>query len=217
MTKLNLGRTPALIIVDMQNGFCHADGHRGKIGLDYASAAAVVRPIARLLEAARGAQVPIFFMRYSLKADYSDAGLLLEMWPGLKDAGALIGGTWAAEIVPELCPSEGEYVIDKNRQSAFYGTDLEAQLRQLEVDTLIVCGVTTNMCVESTVRDGFCRDFRIFVPADGTAAPTEELHKRGLLNVEFGFGTVTVVSDLVDALPVTSRDESVSSGRLAAG
>lgn len=210
MTVVGIGKNPALIVVDMQNGFCDPQGHRSRIGLGHESDAAVVKPIRRLLEAARHARVPVFFTKFALKADYSDAGLLLEKWPELREAEALVSGTWGVEIVPELQPLEGENVIEKTRHSAFFGTDLETCLRAAEVDTLIVCGVTTNICVESTVRDAFCRDFRVIVPADGTSAPTREMHERGLLNVSFAFGAVTSVSDLVEALGDVARHDSPS-------
>src|SRR5262249_130347 len=139
-TMVDLGRRPALIVIDMQNGFCDADGFMNKIGLDYTTSAGAVGPIKELLDASRGAGVPIFFTRYSLNEDYSDAGLLIELFPAIKDSGGMIRGTWDADVVDELDPQPGEVVIDKTRYSAFYDTDLEPRLRALDVDTLIVCG-----------------------------------------------------------------------------
>ena len=197
---VQLGQKPALIVIDMQNGFCDPDGFMNKIGLDYTTSAEAIEPISRLLAAARGASVPIFFTRYSLNADYSDAGLLLELFPAIKEAGGMIRGTWDADIVETLAPREGENVVDKTRYSAFYDTDLERQLRELGVDSLIVCGVTTNICVESTVRDAFFRDIRVIVPSDGTAAVTPELHEGALRDFEYGFGQVATVAELEEAL-----------------
>ncbi len=202
---VDLGRKPALIVIDMQNGFCDADGFMNKIGLDYASSAAAAEPIARLLDAAREAAIPVFFTRYSLNDDYSDAGLLIELFPAIKDTGGLVRGSWDAEVIDELTPLPGEVVIDKTRYSAFYDTDLEQQLAGLGVDTLIVCGVTTNICVESTVRDAFFRDIRVVVPSDGTAAVTPELHEGALRDFEYGFGQVVSVAELVEALAAASR------------
>ncbi len=82
----------------------------------------------------------------------------------------MVRDTWDAEIVDELAPEPGDRVVDKTRYSAFYDTDLEQQLRDLKTEALIVCGVTTNVCVESTVRDAFFRDIRVIVPSDATAA-----------------------------------------------
>jgi ureidoacrylate peracid hydrolase len=160
----------------------------------------VVEPIGRLLGAARSVGIPVFFTRYSLNEDYSDAGLLLELFPAIKGTGGMVRETWDADVVDELKPKQGERVVDKTRYSAFYDTDLEPQLRELGVDTLIVCGVTTNICVESTVRDAFFRDIRVVVPSDGTAAVTAELHEGALRDFEYGFGRVSTVDELAEAL-----------------
>jgi ureidoacrylate peracid hydrolase len=205
---IDLGHRPALIVIDMQNGFCSADGFMNKIGLDYTTSEAAVEPISRLVGAARTARIPIFFTRYTLNEDYSDAGLILELFPAIKDARGMIRDTWDADIVDELKPHAGERVVDKTRYSAFYDTDLEQQLRDLGVDTLIVCGVTTNICVESTVRDAFFRDIRVVVPSDGTAAVTPELHEGALRDFEYGFGRVSTVVEITDAL---SRQPQVAS------
>lgn len=201
---MNLGDRPALIVIDMQNGFCDAKGFMNKIGLGYEPSAAAIEPINRLLAAAREAEIPVFFTRYSLNEDFSDAGLLLEVFPGIAEAKGMVRGTWDADITSELEPRLGEVVIDKTRYSAFYDTDLEEQLRDLGVDTLIVCGVTTNICVESTVRDAFFRDIRVVVPSDGTAAVTPQLHEGALADFEYGFGTVTTVAELEAALAALS-------------
>lgn len=197
---VDLGRKPALIVIDMQNGFCDEAGFMNKIGLDYTASAAAIEPISRLLDASRKAGIPIFFTRYSLNADYSDAGLLLEVFPQIEGTGGMVRGTWDADVVDALRPLPGEQVLDKTRYSAFYDTDLEPQLRSLGVDTVIVCGVTTNICVESTVRDAFFRDIRTIVPSDGTAAVTPELHEGALADFTYGFGQVLTVAELSEAL-----------------
>jgi len=197
---IELGHRPALIVIDMQNGFCHPEGFMNKIGLDYSTSKAAVEPVGRLISASRDAGIPVFFTRYTLNEDYSDAGLILELFPAIKDARGMVRDTWDADIVDELKPSPGERIVDKTRYSAFYDTDLEQQLRDLGVDTLIVCGVTTNICVESTVRDAFFRDIRVVVPSDGTAAVTPELHDGALRDFEYGFGRVSTVDQIVEAL-----------------
>lgn len=197
---MNLGEKPALIVVDMQNGFCNAEGFMAQIGLAYEPSAEVIAPIRRLLGAARQAGMPIYFTRYSLNEDYSDGGLLMEVFPTIRGTGGLVRGSWDAAIVDELEPAEGEVVLDKTRYSAFYGTDLEDRLRAEGVDSLIVCGVTTNICVESTVRDAFFRDIRTIVPEDGTAAVTPELHESSLEDFRYGFGQVVSIAEIEEAL-----------------
>jgi len=202
---VELGRKPALIVIDMQNGFCDEAGFMNTIGLGHEASAAAIAPISRLLGAARKAGIPVFFTRYSLNPDYSDAGLLLEVFPQIEGTGGMVRGSWDAEVVDALEPLPGEVVLDKTRYSAFYDTDLEPRLRELGVDTLIVCGVTTNICVESTVRDAFFRDIRVIVPSDGTAAVTPELHEGALADFTYGFGQVVTVAELVEALAAGSQ------------
>jgi ureidoacrylate peracid hydrolase len=197
---INLGKNPAVIVVDMQNGFVRPEGFMNKLGFDHEPSAATIGPIKRLVETARRASVPIFFTRYSLEPDYSDAGLLVELLPRLPETGGLIRGSWDAAVCDELTPPENEVVIDKTRYSAFYRTDLEERLRELGVDTLVVCGVTTETCVESTIRDGFFRDFRILIPADAVATPDRQRHNDALRVIEALFGTVTNIAELEQAL-----------------
>ena len=203
--SVNLGKRPALIVIDMQNGFCVANGFMDQIGLGYQASADVIEPISRLLEGARGAGIPIYFTRYVLNEDYSDAGLLLEVFPQILGTGGMVRNTWDGDVIDALTPQPGEVVVDKTRYSAFYGTDLEEQLRAQGVDTVIVCGVTTNICVESTVRDAFFRDIRTVVPSDGTNAVTPALHEGALEDFRYGFGQVVTVDEInaaLAALPV---------------
>lgn len=190
----------ALIVVDMQNGFCHEDGFMNKIGLDWTTSRDAIGPVKRLIDAAHSSGMPVFYTRYTLNEDYSDAGLMREVFPQIMDARGMIRDTWDADIVDDLAPAASDRIIDKTRYSAFYDTDLEEQLRALGIDTVIVCGVTTNVCVESTVRDAFFRDIRIVVPSDGTAAVSPELHEGALRDFEYSFGPVVTVDELEKAM-----------------
>ena len=138
----------ALIVVDMQNGFLREDGFFAKGGLDWRRCAATIEPNRRALAAARAAGLPVVFTRYTLKADYSDAGLLAQWRPRLKSVGAMVRGTRDWEICEELQPLPGELIVDKTRYSAFHETGLAETLRARGVSLVVVTGVTTNMCVE---------------------------------------------------------------------
>ncbi len=205
---MNLGERPALIVIDMQNGFCSPDGFMARIGLAYEPSAEVIGPISRLRASARKAEIPIYFTRYSLNEDYSDGGLLMEFFPAIDGTGGLVRGSWDAAVVEELTPADGEVVLDKTRYSAFYDTDLEERLAAEGVDSLIVCGVTTNICVESTVRDAFFRDIRPIVPEDGTAAVTPELHEGALEDFRYGFGQVVSIAEIEAALEQTATSSA---------
>ena len=91
-------------------------------------------------------------------------------------------------------------VLDKTRYSSFYNTSLEVILRGLGVDTLIICRVTTEICVESTIRDAYVRDFKILVPKDAVAAMNINCHNRTLVTIEYGFGSVTTFAKLINDL-----------------
>jgi nicotinamidase-related amidase len=105
--------------------------------------------------------------------------------------GKCVEGSRESEIHPELAPLPGEKVVFKHRYSAFYNTDLETVLRCLDARDLVVTGVMTNLCCESTARDAYYRDYRVFFLADGTATVNEEMHVASLLNLAYGFAFVT--------------------------
>ncbi|MGM0401833.1 MAG: isochorismatase family protein, partial [Chloroflexota bacterium] len=98
-----------------------------------------------------------------------------------------------------------EKVVDKHRYSAFYGTDLQTVLRCLEVEDVVIAGVMTNLCCESTARDAYYRDYRVFFPADATGTVTERMHLASLLNLAFGFAYVTLTSKILEGM---ERDHS---------
>ena len=190
----------ALIVVDMQNAFLSDEGSMAKTGMDISELKRTVAPVARLVDACHSASVPIIFTRYVLRADYKDAGLRGERRPGLKEFNSLVAGTWDAELDPRMDSRPEDYILDKTRYSSFYNTNLEVILRGLEVDALVVCGVTTEICVESTIRDAYFRDFKILVPQDAVAAMDVARHQGTLRTIQYGFGTVTTSDEVINAL-----------------
>ncbi len=190
----------ALIVVDMQNGFCHPEGSFAKLGLDVSLLQAAIGGCRRLLDAAHEHGVPRVFTRFVYRPDYRDGGVLIqELMPALKDVRSLEAGTWDGELVDELKPTADDFVIDKNRYSAFYGTGLEPILTSLRVDTVVLAGVTTNMCVETTARDAMQRDYRTFVVGDATGELDQQRHEFALSTLGFGFGRVVNVDDVLGA------------------
>ena len=197
--QLTRDRT-ALVVVDMQNGFCRSEGSIAQLDLDYARLAEAIPGCVLLVSAARAAGVPVVFTRFVYRADFRDGGVLVEHFlPALADVNALVEGTWDMELVDELQPVDGDFVIDKNRCSSFYGTRLEPILTSMGIQRLVVAGVTTNMCVETTVRDASQRDYQVFVVADACGELEEERHRVSLRTMGFGFARVVGVSDVVDA------------------
>ena len=111
-----------------------------------------------------------------------------------------VQGTPESKIYKDIAPLEKEKVITKHRYSAFYNTDLETILRCLGIEDLVISGVLTNMCCESTTRDAYYRDYRVFFPADGTGTINEEMHLASLLNLAYGFAYVTTTKEILDYL-----------------
>lgn len=180
----------ALVVVDAQRAFCHPDGSVARTGLDTRAAARAVASIVDLVSAARKGQAPVVFTRYALAPDWSNAGLLAEVAPRLHDVRGLVQGTEDVELVPELVPRADELVVDKTRYSAFWGTPLRSRLAEREVRTVVLCGVTTNVCVAATARDAFAHDLRVVVAEDATADVTPDLHDAALRSIEYGIGIV---------------------------
>ena len=162
--------TKALIVVDMQNGFLKPDGFMVKAGLNIDQCIAAIGPNQRLLRPAVKQGYPVIYTRYSLRPDYKDAGLLRQFILASNASDAMVIGTRDWEIAEELKPIDGDIILDKQRYSSFYDTNLEVILRGLGVSLLVVTGVTTNICVESTVRDAFFRDFKVTVLEDCVGA-----------------------------------------------
>lgn len=190
----------ALLVIDMQNGFLDAQGSMARIGMPHDALVPAVAGCERLVEAARQAGVPVIFTRYVYQPGYADGGLLPnELVPQMVEAQALISGTWDAEIIPSLAPAEGEVVIDKSRPSSFYGTQLEPVLTSQDIRSLVLCGVTTNICVETTARDAGQRDYRVHVVADACAEYDQTRHDVALGTMGFAFGWLTSTDEVVSA------------------
>ena len=178
--KLNVGAS-ALLVVDMQQFFLDDASPTFTCG-----GVAIIPTVKRVLGAFRKAGRPVIFSRHVHHPDDLDVGIMGWWWEG-----KCLEGSPESEVHPELAPLPGEKVIFKHRYSAFYNTDLETVLRCLKVEDVVIAGTMTNMCCESTARDAYYRDYRVFFLADGTGSITEEMHLASLLNLAFGFAYIT--------------------------
>ena len=194
--ELRLKGSPALLIIDMQNGFCHPDGSFANMGLPTGRHLSIVPAISTLRSTFRERGYPIIYTREGWNAEYSDSGILLDgaMFAPLKDMRGLIRGTWDFEIIDELAPdeSEREIVLDKTRNTAFWGTDLAQMLQDLGVNQLVATGVGTNVCVESTVRDAITNGFHTVTVSDATATLSNEEHQASLKSLQYFGGCATL-------------------------
>lgn len=192
----------ALLVVDLQNDFCHPRGALAQRGNDVTGMPAVAEANVRLADAFRRAGRPVLFARTE-HGTWTDSAT----WRGrIKDAGKDVGTIpvcatdWGRSLFG-IAPADRDRVVVKHRYSAFYSTDLEVVLRARGISELCVTGVLTNVCVESTVRDGFMRDYDMTVVAEGCTANTAEEHDITLQNVATYFGMVRSLPDVLADLP----------------
>jgi biuret amidohydrolase len=205
-----LDRT-AVIIIDMQRDFLEKGGFGETLGNDVSLLSAAIGPCKRVLEGARRKQMLIIHTREGHRPDLSDAprAKVERGAPSLRIGAPgpmgriLIRGEPGHDIVEELYPAEGEPVVDKPGKGAFYATDLHSILQNRGIEDLIVCGVTTEVCVHTTVREANDRGYRCIVPGDCCGSYFPEFHEMGLkmIKAQGGiFGWVTTSARLLSAL-----------------
>jgi len=175
----NLDHT-ALLVVDMQEYFREIAIH--------------ILPLLKVLIARfRSWGLPVIYTQHMHRN--GEDGMLSQWWGGL-----IMEGNQEANLLTEIVPQSGERVIVKKRYSAFYQTELEEHLNSLGIEDLIICGVMTNLCCETTARDAFMRDFRVFFLADGTATTSMDLHLATLKNLAFGFAYLLTCEEVLKSL-----------------
>lgn len=206
-------RRSALLLIDLQRDFLDPRGYAARAGLDVARLRSVIVPALALRDAAREGGMKVIYTREGHRPDLSDCPGT--KWMRSRAAGAEIGapgplgrllvrGEYGHDLIDEFAPREGEPVVDKPGYSAFHQTDLDQLLRVAGIDTLIVCGVTTEVCVHSTVRAAVDLGYRCLVVGDACAASQSELQAPALamLGVEGGiFGEVVDHAALLRRLP----------------
>jgi biuret amidohydrolase len=207
---VDLART-ALVIIDMQRDFLEPGGFGEALGNDVSRLAAAVGPCRAVLDAARRKGLLIIHTREGHRPDLSDAPpAKLERGSPASRIGApgpmgriLVRGEPGHDIVPALYPVAGEPVIDKPGKGAFYQTELELMLRNRAIENLLVCGVTTEVCVNTTVREANDRGYRCVVLADCCGSYFPEFHEAGLAMIKAQggiFGWVSSSGPILAAL-----------------
>jgi isochorismate hydrolase len=172
----------ALLVIDMQNFF-----HR------------IVQPVManvlRVIQTCRQGNVPTIFTQHGHTDKASDGGELREWWGQV-----IVGGTEGWKFLPEITIESKDTVLSKRHYSAFFETDLDTMLRSRGIEDLIISGVMTNLCCETTARDAFMRNYRVFFLVDGTATGRSELHLATLKNLGFGFAYLLTCDELIENL-----------------
>jgi ureidoacrylate peracid hydrolase len=188
----------ALIVVDVQNDFCHPEGSLGKIGSDTSAAVAMVPRLLKLIDEARAASMPVIFIQ-TIHDETNDSPQWLNRHsddPDNTRSGITCRtGSWGGEFY-EVAPLADENVVIKYRYSAFIGTNLDIVLTTLGVRSLIFTGVATEVCVESSVRDGLFAEYYVTLVEDCAASYSQEAHDASVRVVGKNFGTVVTSEQL---------------------
>jgi ureidoacrylate peracid hydrolase len=200
----------AFLIVDMQNDFLHRDGSFSYFAREHPEAKidmpfliGTIPNVKRLADAFRAAGRPVVYLAHVLKPDYSDASFpywRLGMEPASGNRTHCVEGTWGAQIIDDLKPKEGEHLVVKKGFGGFSNTPLDTVLRNLGVTTCVVSGVTTCVCVSTTVRGGVEYNYRIILVSDAVAEVDQATHEAELKTMARIFADVKTTDEVVRML-----------------
>ena len=191
----------ALLIVDVQNDFCHPDGAIGRKGVDLRVIDNMMDRLERLLAAARKKNLDTVFIQ-NIEDETTDS-FAWKMRPDAREDSANEGicrrGTWGAELY-RLKPLPDEIVLPKHRFSGFLNTPLDGILKNRGVETVMITGVATNVCVETTARHAIMLDYHVIVAEDACATFYPDLHEATIKNVRLWFGNVLTAEEIIAIL-----------------
>jgi gluconolactonase len=198
--QLDPART-ALIIQDLQNDVIIEGGAFADSGAPaHATAQNVVGNVAQLADACRAAGAPVIHVWYIVEAGAAGLRQNAPLFQGVKEANALVRGTWGAAPADGLEPKDGDHIVEKMRMNAFYDTRLDILLRGLGVDTIVVSGAWTNMSIEHTCRHGADAGYEVVVVSDGTSTVNDEWQNAALNYAMGNVGRVATCGQVSEAL-----------------
>jgi ureidoacrylate peracid hydrolase len=193
----------ALLVVDMQNDFCASGGLVSKDGRDISAAQQLAERLPAFIDAARAAGVLVVFIRclYTTETNTYLSDVWLEQAARKREGGytrvpVCCDGEWNGDFYGDVRPQKGDVVVTKHRYSAFHNTNLDLILRTNGIRSLVLTGVVTNVCVETTAREGFVRDYYIVAAEDGCAAYVPADHAQSMSNIDRFFGQVAPMREI---------------------
>ncbi|MGK0168866.1 MAG: maleamate amidohydrolase [Gammaproteobacteria bacterium] len=189
--RVGWGKHPALVVVDLSNGFTDPSS---PLGGDLSSELAAT---AQLLTSCRANGHPVIFMTVAYKADYSDAATFIEKVPALS---VLVEGTSMVEIDDAIAPADGEPVVVKKFASAFFGTDVAERLNARGVDTVVIAGCSTSGCIRASAIDSMQYGFRTIVVEEAVGDRAEGPHRANLFDIDSKYGDVVALTDALSML-----------------
>ncbi len=209
----------AVVVIDMQNAYATEGGYVDLAGFDIAGSASVIGKIAQVLDTARGAGLPVVFLQNGWDPDYAEAGgpgspnwhksnALKTMRSRPELHGQLLArGGWDYELVDALKPQPGDIRVHKTRYSAFFNSQLDSVLRSRGIRNIVFVGIASNVCVESTLRDGFHLEYFGVMLEDATHhLGPPMMQEATVYNVEKFFGWVSTVADFCGSFGQISKD-----------
>jgi ureidoacrylate peracid hydrolase len=217
MIKINdFTINPALLVIDVQNGFVSKGGSYDLLGMETSNYREVIPKIRDLINLCKNVSIPIFYtqaVRESSGIDLltrSHKILPKSREERIKKKPICVRETWDAEIVDEIKPSEGDHVVIKRRDSAFHDTEIGVWLRSLKIDTLIFCGIDTSICVETSLRDAFNIGYDVVLISDATASNNKKHYESTLENVKGYYGIVMDIKELGQSLPLSQLNSLIN-------
>lgn len=188
--SVGFGRTPALLVIDMQIGYTDPSY---PLGSDQSHAIPVM---AKLIDAARRSRVPIFYATTLFEPEDTELVFLKK----IPTIGGFRSGSRSIEIHPALAPRESDTVIRKKFPSSFAGTDLDERLRSAGIDTLILVGCSTSGCIRAAAQDGVSLDYHVIVPRDAVCDRSSAAHEANLIDIDAKFADVVSADDVQQRL-----------------
>jgi len=179
-------QTSALFVIDMQQFFCNPSSHAY-----FKDSTKIIPNIQNLMTVYRQQSLPVIFTRYALLRTESP-GSMGRWWNDV-----LYDGDDFSDVIPLLQPLPNELVIRKTQYSAFFETDLDQILKKLKVSNILITGVLTHLCCETTARDAFMRNYDVFFVIDATASDKQELHAASLRTLSDGFATLMTTNEVI--------------------
>jgi ureidoacrylate peracid hydrolase len=197
---------PALLVVDVQNGFMSKGGSYDLLGMRILNYQKIIPKLKELISLCRKYNVPIFYTQAVRESSGID--LLTKTHKILpksreeriKKRPICVRGTWDAKIVNEVKPTNKDHIVIKRRDSAFQDTETEVWLNSLKINTLIFCGIDTSICVETSLRDGFNKGYDVMLIADATASANIRHYKTTIEHVKEYYGLVMKVKEFKEVL-----------------
>ena len=190
-------RLAALVVVDVQNDFVSPEGSASKRGEDVSAALAMVPNLLRLIDEARRVGLTIVYIR-TMHSEWTDTPSWIYRSSQKSGLNTCREGTWGAVFYDGIAPRPTERVVIKHRYSAFINTDLNTVLKARNIQSVLVCGVATNVCVETTARDAYIYDYYVTMIDDCSAAYEAKLHLGTLENMRRHFGLVASSSEIIE-------------------